>query len=87
MWNLKYGTEEHIYKTERLTDMESRLMVAKGEREGAGWTGSLGLADATYSIQNGYAMRSCCTAQGILSSLLGWTMMDDNMKKRIYTYT
>ena len=29
-------------------DMESRLVVAKGEREveGVGWTGSLGLVDA-----------------------------------------
>ena len=30
----------------RLRDIEKRLMVAKGEVEGVGWTGSLGLADA-----------------------------------------
>ena len=27
-------------------------MVAKGRGEGVGWTGSLGLVDANYSIQN-----------------------------------
>ena len=31
MWNLKYGTNEPVYKTDRLTDMENRLVVAKGE--------------------------------------------------------
>ena len=34
MWNLKYDTNEFIYKTERLTDTENKLMVTKGER---GW--------------------------------------------------
>ena len=40
MWNLKYGTNEPIYKTETDTDMENRLVVAKGEwgreRDGLG---------------------------------------------------
>ena len=31
-------------------DMENRLVVAKGEGEGAGWTGSLGLVDANYCL-------------------------------------
>ena len=31
-----------------LTDMESRLVAAKGE--GVGWTGSLGLVDANYYV-------------------------------------
>ena len=36
MWNLKYGTNETIYKTEtnknrnRFTDIENRLVFAKG---------------------------------------------------------
>ena len=47
MWNLKYGTNEHIY---RLTDMEKRPAVAKWEGEGVGWTGSLELVDANYYI-------------------------------------
>jgi len=37
----------------RLTDMESRLVVAKGAGERVGWTESLGLVDANYSIENG----------------------------------
>ena len=51
MWNLNYATNEPIYKTE--IDMENRLVLAKGEGEGAGWTGSLGLVDANYSILSG----------------------------------
>ena len=34
----------------QVTDMESRLVVAKGEGEGVGWTGSLGLVDVNYYI-------------------------------------
>ena len=34
-------------------DLENRLVVAKGEGEGVGWTGSLGLVDANYSIWSG----------------------------------
>ena len=47
-WNQKYGTNEPIYKTE--TDMESRLVVASGDEEGVGWTGSLWLIAASSSI-------------------------------------
>ena len=34
MWNLKHGTNEPIYETERLTDIENRLVVAKGKGRG-----------------------------------------------------
>ena len=34
MWNLKYGTNKPIYKTERLTGSEKRHVVAKGEEGG-----------------------------------------------------
>ena len=44
-------------------------MVAMGE--GVGWMGCLGFVDANYDTENGEAMRSCCTAQGTLSRLLG----------------
>ena len=51
MWNLKYGTNELIYKTEkRLTDLENRLVVAKEEEEGVRWAGSLGLVDTNSYI-------------------------------------
>ena len=53
MWNLKYGTNEPVYKTE--TDAQTQrtdLWLPRGTGEGVGWTGSLGLVDANYYIQN-----------------------------------
>ena len=32
----------------KLMDLENRLVVAKGEGEGVGWTGNFGLTDANY---------------------------------------
>ena len=49
MWNLKYGTSEPTYKTETDSDMENRLVIAKGEG-GMGWRGSLALVVANYYI-------------------------------------
>ena len=39
MWNLKYDTNQHIYKTETITDIENRLVVDNGEavRGGKDW--------------------------------------------------
>ena len=37
----------------KLTDSENRLVVAKGEGEGVGQTGNLGLIDANYCIWSG----------------------------------
>ena len=34
-------------------DLENRLLVAKGEGEGVGRTGNLGLTDANYCTWNG----------------------------------
>ena len=45
--------KECIYETEIDSDIENRLVVAKGWWLGNGWTGSLGLADANCYIQNG----------------------------------
>ena len=36
MQDLKYDTNELIYETETLTDVENRLVVAKGKGEGLG---------------------------------------------------
>ena len=36
MWNLKYNTNESIYKTETDSDIENKLLVTKGERD-RGW--------------------------------------------------
>jgi len=37
----------------KIMDLEKRLVVDKGEREGVGWTRSLGLIDANYCLWNG----------------------------------
>ena len=34
MWNLKYGANDPIYKTETDSQTENRLVVAEGEGEG-----------------------------------------------------
>ena len=38
MWNLKYGTNKSIYKTDKFIDMKNRLVVAKREG-GREWDG------------------------------------------------
>ena len=40
----------YLQNRNRLTDIEKRLIVAKGEGEGVEWTGTLGLVDANYHI-------------------------------------
>ena len=37
----------------KLMDLKNRVVVAKGEGEGVGWTGNLGLIEANYCIWNG----------------------------------
>ena len=46
LWNLKYDTHEPICKTETDSWTRNSPVVAKGEEEGVGWMGSLGLVDA-----------------------------------------
>ena len=49
MWNLKYGTNEPIYKTE--TDAQTeRADLCLSRVEGEGWLGSLDLGDANLYI-------------------------------------
>ena len=52
MWNLKYDRNEPMYvrNGNRLTDIEKRLVDAKGEGVGEGWTGNLELTEANYYI-------------------------------------
>ena len=54
----------------KIRDLERRLVVAKGEEEGVGWFGSLGLIDANYCIYNGLTMRFCCAVLRTMSSHL-----------------
>ena len=37
----------------KIMDWENRVMVAKGEGEGAEWIGNLGLIDADYCLWKG----------------------------------
>ena len=42
MWNLKYGTDEPIYRTEIDSQIwRADLWLPRGRGEGVGWTGSL----------------------------------------------
>ena len=59
----------------KIMGLENRLVVSKGEGEGGGWIGSLGLIDANYCLWNGLAMRFCCEALGTMSSHLWWSMI------------
>ena len=40
----------NISTEKKIMDLENGLVVAKGEGEGVGWTGSLGLIDANSCI-------------------------------------
>lgn len=43
LWNLKYGTDDPIYKTETDSDTENRLVAEWGRLVGKeGWIRSLG---------------------------------------------
>ena len=63
-------TQMNLSTEKKIMDLENRLVVAKGEGEGVGWMGCLGLTDADYCLWNGLAMRSCCVALGTMSSHL-----------------
>ena len=49
MWNLKYDTDDPT-KQKQITDMGSRLVVARGKEEGLGWMRGLGLVGANCNI-------------------------------------
>ena len=54
MWNLKYGTDDPIHKTE--TDHrhgEHTCGCGGGVGEGGGWMGNLGLVDTNCNFWNG----------------------------------
>ena len=43
----------YLSTEKKMMDLEKRLVVAKGKREGVGWIGNLGLTDADYCLWNG----------------------------------
>jgi len=54
----------------KIMDLENRLVVDKGNEDGVGWIGSLGLIDADYCLWDGLATRSCFVALGTVSGHL-----------------
>ena len=60
----------NISTEKKIIDLENRLVAARGEREGVGGIGSLGLTDANYCSWNGFTMRSCCVALRTMSRYL-----------------
>ena len=51
MWNLRYDTNELMYQRE--TDSQTQKIVSwVPRRTEEAWTGSVGLADANYYIQD-----------------------------------
>ena len=49
MWNIKYDTNEPIYKRETASQTwKKHLWLPRGRGEEAGWTESLGLVDTNY---------------------------------------
>ena len=49
MWNLKYDTREHLYKTETVSQDGEQTCGCQGGL-GDAWVGSLGSADADFYI-------------------------------------
>ena len=54
-WNLKYGTNEPIYRrdSDSQTQRSDLWLLGIGVGEGEEWTGNLGFVDANDYIQNG----------------------------------
>ena len=52
MWNLKYDTNEHIYKQKQTYSHREQLCLSK-RSGGEGIIGSLGLADTNCNIWDG----------------------------------
>ena len=74
-------TQMNLSTEKKIMDLENRLVVAWGQREGVGWMGSLGLTDANYCSWNGFTMRSYCVALRTMSTYLhgNTTMGGKNM--------
>lgn len=74
IWNLIHSTNETFHR-KKIWDLENRLVIAKAEGKGAGWSESLEFIDADECLWNAQAMRSCCLALGTMPSHLGWRMI------------
>ena len=71
MWALHSWSLQLLRKKNRTHVCFQDLWLLRGIGGGSGMDWELGLVSANYYIQNGKAMRSCCTAQETVPSLLG----------------
>ena len=69
MWNLKYDTNEPICETNRITDIENRLVVAKGEGVGGGveWEFGVSRCELVYTGWINNKVLLCSTGHYIQS--------------------
>ena len=69
IWNLKYGTNEPIYRTE--TDIENRLVFAKGAGGGRGMEWEFGISRCKLLHLEWLNNKVLLYSTGTISSLLG----------------
>ena len=87
MWNLKYSTNEPIYKTKTNSDIKNRLVVSKGK--GGEWDGwrvwGQQMQAITFRMDNHQVL---LYTTGTISNLLGKKYDGRQFeKKKIYIYT
>ena len=70
-----HKAQRNLSTEKKIKGLENRLVVAKGQGEGVGWIGSLGLIDANHCLWNGLAGRSCCVALENMSIHLRQSMI------------
>ena len=77
------SSNERYLETNRLTNAENRLVVAKGEESGGrmDWEFRISRCKLLYKITRPY-----CIAQGTIFNILGLTIMEKNIKKCIRVY-
>ena len=70
MQNLKYGTNEPIYKTETDSQTQKQTCGRQGKEDEEEWIGGLGLADINYCIRNRETTGFYCSAQRTIFNIL-----------------
>ena len=70
MWNLKYDTNELIYKIETDSQTKNRLVVAEGEGVEGGMNWEFGISRCKLAYRKRINKKSCCTAQGTIFNTL-----------------
>ena len=81
-WKLRNGQWAWWSPTEAMIlQIWKETLSWKTFQGGSGMDWGFGISRC--KLLDGWAIRSCCRAQGILSSHLWWNMMEDNVRKRM----